>query len=127
MVSIILPWVTAILVLLLMALWTMRLICTKSRFENNRTLKTIRRILRKIHAPLAIVALIVVYFHCSVAERVTGESSLMGAILLLCMLAMCLTGLLKRLIPRYWLMLHRVITVIMLIILIFHIFIEANL
>jgi DMSO/TMAO reductase YedYZ heme-binding membrane subunit len=73
-------------------------------------------VLRKIHAPLGIITTMIVFMHCSVAERASGTSSVVGAILLVCMLALCLTWLLKRLIPRYWLKLHRGITVIILIV-----------
>ncbi len=127
MVNVVLSWLSAALVLLLMVIWPLRLLCTKSRFKNNRALKAIWRVLRKIHAPLGIITTVIVFMHCSVAERATGVNSLVGAILLVCMLAMCLTWLLKRLIPRYWLILHRGITVIMFIAMMFHSFIEFNL
>ncbi len=127
MVNVVLSWLSAALVLLLMVIWPLRLLCTKSRFKNTRALKAIWRVLRNIHAPLGIITTVIVFMHCSVAERATGVNSLVGAILLVCMLAMCLTWLLKRLIPRYWLILHRGITVIMFIAMMFHSFIEFNL
>ncbi len=127
MVNVILSWLSAALVLLLMVIWPLRLLCTKSRFKNNRVLKPIWRVLRKIHAPLGIITTVIVFMHCSVAERATGVNSLVGAILLVCMLALCLTWFLKRLIPRYWLILHRGITAIMFIAMMFHSFIEFKL
>lgn len=127
MTNIVLSWLSAALVVLLMIIWPLRLLCTKSRFKDNRTLKKLWRVLRKIHAPLGIITTVIVFMHCSVAERATGINSLVGAILLVCMLGLCMTWFLKRLMPRYWLMLHRGITIIMFVALMFHGFIEFNL
>lgn len=120
----VLSWLSLVLMMLLMAIWPLRLLCQASRFRNSRVLKAIWRVLRKIHAPLGIVTTAVVFMHGSMAERATGVSSVVDAALLVCMLGLCLTWLLKRLLPRYWLQLHRGITGLMLLALAFHSFIE---
>jgi hypothetical protein len=123
----ILAWLSAALCVLLAVIWPLRLLCTKGRFKNSRAMKQTRRMLRKIHAPLGIVTTGIVFMHCSTAESLTGKDSVVGVILLVCMLALCLTWLLKRMIPRHWLMLHRGVTVIMFLAMIFHSFIEFHL
>jgi hypothetical protein len=126
MTNIVLAWLLAVLVVLLMAIWPLRLLCTKGKLKGNVGVKRFRQILRKIHATLGIVTTIIVFMHCRLAEEVTGETSLAGAILLACMLGLCITWFIKRFMPKLWLTLHRGITVIMFLAMIFHSFIEFH-
>jgi hypothetical protein len=127
MTNLILSWLSSVLVVLLMIIWPLRILCTKSSYKENRAMKSVWRVLRKIHVPLGIVTTVIVFLHCRLAEEVTGGSSLVGGILLICMLALCLTWTLKRVLKRYWMILHKAITVIMFAALVFHSFIEFHL
>jgi hypothetical protein len=126
MANFILSWLSAILVLLCAAIWPLRKICAKHGQEDKRLVKKIWLFLRKIHIPLGLLTTAVVFLHCRMAFEISERRSFLGGILLVCMLGLCATGFMKRLLPRYWIRLHRGITAIMFIILFIHCFIEFN-
>ena len=119
-----LAWGSAILILLLCCIWPLRLICANYKLKKSHSLGKLNHILRKAHCPLGFASIAAVYLHCRVAFHTTGQRSLLGAFLLVVLIALALTGMLRRVIPKHWMRFHQILTVLLVIGTLFHSFIE---
>lgn len=124
MTNFILSWLSVVLFLLSAVIWPLRLVCMKRGFKGVQSLKVSWLFLKKMHIFLGLATMLVMFLHCRVAFGVSGKRSFLGGILLLCMLGLCVSGVLKRALPQYWIYIHRGITVLMFVVLVVHCFIE---
>ena len=107
-------WLSVLLILLAMSVYPLRILCTTSGKSGNAKLNKLRQLSRKLHILFGVSATAAVCLHCRITEQQTLQTSPLGSFLLLCLFALILTGMSRKLLPRIWLHLHRVITLILL-------------
>lgn len=117
-------WLSVLLILSTVSIWPLRIICTASRKGNNGAVYKIWNLLRKLHIPMGILATVGVCLHCQNVKQQSLQNSPLGSFLLLCLLALISTGLSKKILPRIWLRLHKIIALILLFGIFIHCFIE---
>lgn len=117
-------WVSASMVLVLLFLYPIRKLVEKRRARPISTLTAAYQMLRKTHVAMGVLIIPVVYCHCRISARATGERSLFGVILLPLLLLLVATYFLRKPLGPYWKCLHQILAAILMIITVYHSFIE---
>lgn len=125
--TMLISWLSVLLILLAMSVYPLRILCTasgKSGKSGNKILNKLRQLSRKLHILFGVSATVAVCLHCRITEQQTLQTSPLGSFLLLCLFALIITGMSRKLLPRIWLHLHRAITLILLAGMLVHCLIE---
>ncbi|MDO4549432.1 MAG: hypothetical protein Q4D04_15180, partial [Clostridia bacterium] len=96
----VIAWSSAVLVLASVSIWPLRLFCEK--YKDNAALRGVRKALLRIHIPLGILSLIAVFIHCQMERMEEAEKSPLGGFLLICLIALAITGMARKVFPRWW-------------------------
>lgn len=75
---------------------------------------------------MGFLTIVVVYLHCRTAFLVTAQRSVLGVVLMVMLIALAITGLLCKRIPKTCLRIHRVLTLVLCLGVFLHSFIEFN-
>lgn len=115
---------SAALVLLLELLYPLRKLVQKQKPKEGGALVAAYKILHKVHIAIGILVIPVVFCHCSIATRTADRQSLFGAVLLVLLLLLALTCFLRKPLGKRWKPLHQWLAAILMVITLYHSFIE---
>lgn len=114
-------WILMVLIFLLVIIYPLRLCNRHKRPSSFDLISRTNRFLRKVHKELGIVAIILTFLHCRVSSQKLGINT--GTICLLLLLLLWCTYLLRKQLRKQWIILHRLLTVCLVVTLIAHILI----
>lgn len=116
-------WISTVCVFFLCVTFPVRILL-KNKFSKSFFLKSVNSFLRKIHKPLGIVTIIIVFIHCRISFESTGLRSFIGVVLLLLLLIITFSYFIRKIISGVWLKVHQALSLILVLISIYHIFLE---
>lgn len=119
--NLILAWLPALCVSLLSVIYPLRIICKKRQLPPSNLLCRINGFLRKIHKHLGMLVILFAFIHCRVSSQKLGLNS--GTLCLIVLVLLALTYLFRKSLKRSWLLLHRWLTVLLLVVIVLHILI----
>lgn len=120
----VLSWGSLVLVVLLSIIYPLRVLKSKFNLSINHPLSRLNSFLRIAHKKLGGFSILWVWMHCSVSERNTGTDSYIGILLLIMLILLALSYPLRRIVGEKWMLIHRLLTVALLLGSVFHSFVE---
>lgn len=122
--DVILSWSSFIIIILCSLIFPLRIMLKYSKFNSLNILVKLYYILRKYHKILGFISIFISLIHCRISQNSTGIRSSFGAFLLILLISLALTYKLRKLLGPKWLSIHRFLTIILLLGVMFHSFIE---
>lgn len=116
-----LAWILMVLILLLVIIYPLRLCNRYKQLSSFKFFLKANKILRKVHKELGILAIIFTFLHCRISSQKLGINT--GTICLLLLMFLWCSYLLRKQLKKQWIILHRFLTVCLVITLIAHILI----
>lgn len=120
----ILAWVSGLCVLLLCVIYPIRMILKKYKLSERHWIRRANRFLRRKHKTLGIVTVVVVFLHGRIAFHNSGIRSIVGVVLLLLLVLISLTYCFRYKLSGKWIKAHRILTLILIILMVYHMFLE---
>ncbi|NLG04172.1 MAG: hypothetical protein GX567_10140 [Clostridia bacterium] len=117
-------WFSAFLIFILLILFPVRKLVTLKKCKKGETLTTVYLVLKKIHCAIGILAIPVIFIHCSIASRMTDIRSGAGALLLILTILLALSRAFKKVLGTKWKLVHQILAAATFVLLIYHCFIE---
>lgn len=122
--SAVLSWLSAGLVLILVLLYPARKLVQRRKPAPGSPLAFIYKFLRKTHLAVGVLIIPVVYVHCRLAARESGVRSMLGVILMVLLILLAATYFFRKPLGKHWKRLHQLLAAILIIITMYHSFIE---
>lgn len=112
MLNLTFAWISTVFILLLLILYPLKIYfkTTKARF-----------ILNKIHKPLGIIVIPLIFFHCRFSSQNIALNT--GTICLFIVILLFFTYIFRKKLKKFWIKFHRILAIILLITLFSHIYI----
>lgn len=124
--NIILAYGTTFLILLSSSIYPLRKLTKHFNLLTEYGLYKIYYSLRRHHNILGIVSIFATFLHCRFSYSITKQHSLLGSFLLIVLIMIVLTFYLKKRFLRRWLLMHKVLSIVLILGIIVHVFIEFN-
>lgn len=112
-------WLPAICILLLTIIYPIRIFYNHKRLLKTSMIFKANKYLRKIHKQLGILTIIFTFIHCRISSQKLGLN--IGTICLSFLLILLATYIFRKQLKKYWISIHRLVTVLLIIILVLHI------
>lgn len=122
--DILLSWSSFIIIILCTIIYPLRIIIKYLKLDSSIFIKKVNYILRKNHKILGILSIILVFLHCRVSHRITNIRSGFGIFLLILLILLLLSYLLRKYLGNKWILIHRFLSLILFLGVMFHSFIE---
>lgn len=114
-------WLPAVLILLLSVIYPLRLYIRRKQLPPNNLIFKVNKLLRKVHKELGVLAIALTFLHCRISSQKLGMN--IGTICLVFLIFLWCTYIFRKQLKRKWIVLHRLITVTLVLTLIAHILI----
>lgn len=114
-------WLPAVLILLLSVIYPLRLYIRRKQLPPNNLIFKVNKLLRKVHKELGVLAIALTFLHCRISSQKLGMN--IGTICLVFLIFLWCTYIFRKQLKRKWIVLHRLITVALVLTLIAHILI----
>lgn len=114
-------WLPAVLILLLSVIYPLRLYIRRKQLPPNNLIFKVNKLLRKVHKKLGVLAIALTFLHCRISSQKLGMNT--GTICLVFLIFLWCTYIFRKQLKRKWIVLHRLITVALVLTLIAHILI----
>lgn len=112
-------WLPTVCILLLIIIYPLRIYCKSKKLSKKHIIFRTNKCLRKIHKPLGIITIVFTFIHCRFSSQKLGLN--IGTICLCFLLVLFVTYIFRKQLKKYWLLLHRLVTVLLIAALILHI------
>ena len=110
--------------LLLLLLYPARKLAAREAKEENGTPKAVYKALRIIHPAIGVLTIPVVFIHCRIAAQAAGESSGLGAVLLILLILLAVSYCLRKPLGRHWKKVHQVLAALFMLLTLCHVVLE---
>lgn len=114
-------WLPAVLILLLSVIYPLRLYIRQKQLPPNNLIFKVNKLLSKVHKELGVLAIALTFLHCRISSQKLGMN--IGTICLVFLIFLWCTYIFRKQLKRKWIVLHRLITVTLVLTLIAHILI----
>lgn len=114
-------WLPSVLILLLSVIYPLRLYIRRKQLPPNNLIFKVNKLLRKVHKELGVLAIALTFLHCRISSQKLGMN--IGTICLVFLIFLWCTYIFRKQLKRKWIVLHRLITVTLVLTLIAHILI----
>lgn len=114
-------WLPSVLILLLSVIYPLRLYIKRKQLPPKNLIFKVNKLLRKVHKKLGVLAIALTFLHCRFSSQKLGIN--IGTICLVLLILLWCTYIFRKQLKRKWIVLHRLITVSLVLTLIAHILI----
>lgn len=114
-------WLPAVLILLLSVIYPLRLYIRRKQLQPNNLIFKVNKLLRKVHKGLGVLAIALTFLHCRISSQKLGMN--IGTICLVLLILLWCTYFLRKKLKMKWIVSHRYLTFILILVLIAHILI----
>lgn len=111
-------WLSLIIIFLLCSLYPLSKLLENKKYVNNDKIIKLKNTLKKLHKPLGVLVILIMFIHGKLSGQRPGiEAILILLLSILLLVSYCL----RKKFPKGWMLLHRSLTALLLIVIIIHI------
>lgn len=117
---------TTIIVLLSCLPYSLRKMIKRYGIDDHTFLYRVYRFLQRYHKLIGITSILLMFIHCGISEKLSNQHSDLGTFLIMLWALLAITYILRNILKRKWLQLHRASALALCVGMLLHIVIEIS-